>query len=120
MLIVEDDPLITSMLVRSLKKVAPDPHCEREAAAAIRMLETGSFDVVWSDLDLGPGASGIDLLERARAMQPAALLMIVSGNLDLLPRRGPPDGTRVFAKTQVEEALSCVRAHAEKLGFVVR
>ncbi len=119
MLIVEDDELVTRMLVRTLKKLAPSPRCERETQGAYDALDTERFDVVWSDLDLGTAVDGIDILEQAQRTQPHALLLIVSGNLHLVARRTPPAGTRVFAKSQVDAAVECVRAHAESLGFVI-
>lgn len=116
LLVAEDDPFIVRMLARTFKRIAPAMRSAPDAPTAIATLEVERFDVVWTDLDLGEGGDGIDVLDKAVATQPDALLLLVTGNLDLVARRSPPLGTRVFVKTDVGAAVECVRAHAARIA----
>jgi ActR/RegA family two-component response regulator len=116
MLVAEDDALVARMVARSFKKIAPEIAVTSDAAEAIRTLESLAVDVVWTDLDLGERGDGIDVLERARALHPEALLVLVTGNVHLVSRRPPPEGTHVFAKIDITEAIARVRAHVGALS----
>jgi DNA-binding NtrC family response regulator len=114
LLIVEDDPLVVRLLVRSFRKLPLTIRCESNATSAYAALEAEAFDMVWSDLNLGYGGNGVDVLVRAHELLPNALLIIVTGSIDLMAVHVPPKGARVFAKNEINAALRCVREHVER------
>ena len=116
-MIVEDDVLIVRMLVRTFRKLPILIRSASNAQAALEVLEAEKFDVVWSDLNLGHGGDGVDVLQRARELMPDALLIIVTGSVDRVGYRPPPNGTQVFAKTAVDAALDFVREHVDRKSF---
>lgn len=77
-LVVEDQPLIRSSLVGALKADGFEV-CEaldaRSASAQFRLLDP---DGVLIDIDLGPGPSGLDLLDGLRARSPRLPAVILT------------------------------------------
>lgn len=94
--------------------VAPD------ATAALDRLTEGRYDLVLTDPAM-PGASGWQVVEAARAQQPAAAVVVMTGS----PTRGDRDRAREGGvallekpfqlnelKTVIGEALAAARAGA--------
>lgn len=69
-LVIDDDPLITTTLRRSLRREGHAVEAEEGGQAAIGRLESdGDFDVILCDL-LMPEPSGVDVYEWVRAHRP--------------------------------------------------
>ena len=82
-LIVEDDPSLVDLLVDELREAGLTVTTAHSAEAALAVLREVPVELVISDLRL-PGADGIDLLRRVRAMEqpPAFLVMTAFGTID--------------------------------------
>jgi DNA-binding NarL/FixJ family response regulator len=61
-LVVEDEALVRSLLVQTLESAGFEAIGAANAVEAVRLLKTLDPDVALLDLDLGPGANGMDLL----------------------------------------------------------
>jgi DNA-binding response OmpR family regulator len=85
-LVVEDDRLVMSVITEALADdhfrvlAAPD------AAAARRVLESDAVDVLFTDIDLGPGPSGLDLAREARRLCPGLAVVYASGGRPSVPK----------------------------------
>jgi DNA-binding response OmpR family regulator len=66
LLIVDDDSLICSSLARSLIRLGHAARAATSVESACRLLETESPAAVLTDLDLGVGGDGVDLILRLR------------------------------------------------------
>jgi DNA-binding response OmpR family regulator len=66
LLIVDDDSLICSSLARSLIRLGHAARAATSVEAALRLIKIESPVAVLTDLDLGAGGDGIDLIQRLR------------------------------------------------------
>jgi DNA-binding NtrC family response regulator len=92
-LLVDDEPLFLRALERILHGDGHALLCATSAAAAERALAGNEVDLVLADLRLGT-ASGVDLLEHVKRVQPDAEVVLMTGH-----------GT-------VESAVDCMRRGA--------
>lgn len=77
-LLVEDDRFLGPALMAMLSLRAR-VRLARECVAAIRHLEQETFDVVLTDVDLGPGRDGLSLLEEVAERWPLTRRIAMSG-----------------------------------------
>ncbi len=77
-LLVEDDEILARGLVRQITGAGYSVTHVTRAADAVERLMNGVFDIVLSDLNL-PGASGVDVLEVARAYDKDVSLVLMTG-----------------------------------------
>ena len=77
-LIVDDEPLVRDLIVQVLET---DHTCKTAGSAeeAISILQTESFDLVMSDINMG-GISGIELIPQVLALSPDTIIVMLSGN----------------------------------------
>ena len=79
-LAVDDEPKLRHMVGLMLR---PEGHHVSEAASgedALALIEReGSFDVVLSDISMGPGMSGWELADRVRERWPGTAVVLASG-----------------------------------------
>jgi DNA-binding NtrC family response regulator len=79
-LVVEDEAGIRLALSGLLKREGYDVvQCER-GADALRALEAGAFDFVLTDLALGEGPSGLDVLRFVRERQPETPIVMITAH----------------------------------------
>ncbi len=83
-LVVDDEPMIGSLLTRVLKKHAYEVQVETTAAAAVAAIQEkpGHFDVVLTDLNL-PEKSGLDLLDELRSIDEGMIKIVITGHATL-------------------------------------
>ena len=86
-LVVEDDPSVQRIAVRSLERAGYKVRASADAARALEMLQEESIDLILCDLVL-PGMSGPELIERVRAAHPEIRVLFVSGYSNELARTG--------------------------------
>lgn len=82
-LVVDDEPLITNLLIDLLKSRGYRPHAFTDSLAAIDYVRAhpDAFDAAISDLAM-PGASGIDLVRAVRAVNSALPILVCTGYND--------------------------------------
>ncbi len=83
MLFVDDEPRVLEGLRRSLRKKHQvwDVAFAQNGAAAMALLQSSSFDVVVSDMHM-PVVDGEELLSRVAKLQPDAVRIVLSGEMD--------------------------------------
>lgn len=78
-LIVEDDPLVSSLMCNAVEAMDHEPVVVASSEAAMDILASAEqVDVLLTDVMLY-GISGIELAERSRAMRPATSVILMSG-----------------------------------------
>ena len=77
-LVAEDDDIHRSVLTRILRAEGYWVDAVADGNAALRAFESGSFDLVVSDIDM-PGKSGIDLLREIRQHDPEVPVVLLTG-----------------------------------------
>jgi CheY-like chemotaxis protein len=77
-LIVEDEPVVLKVAGMALSTLGISFAKATDVPNALALLETTAFKVVLSDLKL-PGASGFDILKRAKETSPPPQVIIISG-----------------------------------------
>lgn len=77
-LVVDDDAVFRSAIERTLEQAGHEIYSVGKPGDAIEALETRSFDLILTDLRM-PGLDGITLLQRARALDPDAVCIVVTG-----------------------------------------
>lgn len=85
LLVVDDEEQILSALRRALRKEGYEIVTAEKPEAALRMLGERPFDAVLSDHKM-PGMSGMQLLARARELQPGVVLLLITGWTEEIPR----------------------------------
>lgn len=97
-LIVEDDPDLRLALVMAMQARGFEVRAAANFQAAEQIIQDGDsgFDAIISDVDLGPGPNGVDLLERARASHPEIPIILITGNATV-PLRERARGLNVTA-----------------------
>lgn len=81
-LIVEDQSLIRQALRLMIEERAPGCRVQEEAGyeGALLALDTGRYDMVFLDIELGGPRSGLDLLRELRQRQATCQVIMLSGN----------------------------------------
>lgn len=83
-LVVDDDVIVARAMAAYLQSVGYDAHAVHDAAAALRRIEQGMGDdagpflVMVADVSM-PDVSGLDLIERALAIDPALVPIVITG-----------------------------------------
>ena len=125
-LVVEDDPLLGSLLTRALGHEGFEAQCATTALAAKKKIKSFDPDIVLADIDLGDGPSGIDLVNLLHHTKPEVVAIILSKYAD---SRGAgsthadvPPGVAYLRKSLVHDTEALVeaindaaRGHAESL-----
>jgi DNA-binding response OmpR family regulator len=80
LLLVDDDLLVCSALSRSLVRLGHASRTETSVAGALALLEGEAPSAVLTDLDLGPGGNGIDLITELRRRGYARPAILMTGS----------------------------------------
>ena len=79
-LVVEDDPAVLALAVDTLQGFGYRVTTARNAASALRRLRgRQAFDMLFSDVVMPGGVSGIELARRARVLRPDLKILLTSG-----------------------------------------
>lgn len=89
-LIVEDEPLVASLIASALSQAQFESRQAESVAAALVALKTFDPDLVLLDINLGEGPSGIDLAHHLRRESPDVSILILTKSPDV---RSSPAGT---------------------------
>lgn len=80
-LLIDDEPNVLNALTRSLRDPDWEFECCAAGAEALKRIQTSPFDLILSDYRM-PVMDGIECLRQARALQPDAVRMVLSGHAD--------------------------------------
>jgi CheY-like chemotaxis protein len=86
LLIVDDEPTIRSALRRWFEAVGFDVDVAEDGDIAVRLCETGTYDLITMDLEM-PRMNGREALAAIHGSKPGVPVIILSGYLD---RGGDP------------------------------
>ena len=79
-LLVEDEPLLGELMTEALTEKGFAVVVSQDAGGALRYLLTGAdVDILFTDIDLGPGMDGATLAQIAREMRPKLPIVYASG-----------------------------------------
>ncbi len=116
-LVVEDELALARLYVRALVAAGHRVDHAPNAANGLRLLQTGPYDLVLSDVCM-PGMSGLDLLTQIRLKWPDIPVILVTAQLDaeLYGRAREMGSVRYLLKPVPLEKL----AHAVEHGIKLR
>ncbi len=79
-LVVEDDPLVADVAVTTLQEMGHSVSLRQDAPSAMAALrEIGRFDLVFSDIVMPGGMSGIELAEQVAETFPTMSILLATG-----------------------------------------
>ena len=78
-LVVDDEPLMARAVVRMLKPSGHVLSVAASGAQALEMLGAKTFDVVVSDMAMGPGMNGWDLAGAVKSRWPSVRFVLATG-----------------------------------------
>jgi PAS domain S-box-containing protein len=87
-LLVEDDALIRSQAERQLRSMGHSVTVAADGVEALARLAAGEFDLMLTDIVMPNGLNGHELAERARAINPAMRILLLSGHSEDAVLRG--------------------------------
>lgn len=82
LLVVDDEPFVLSYLTRTLTARGHEVVTATDGDTALQRLQTGSFELVLSDLTM-PGVDGVGFLRAARERDSDLPIVLITGNPDL-------------------------------------
>jgi DNA-binding response OmpR family regulator len=85
-LIVDDDSLICSSLARGLIRLGHAGRAATSVESALRLIESESPGAILTDLDLGPGGDGVDLISRLRREGCQVPMIMMTGSDPVMAR----------------------------------
>jgi DNA-binding NarL/FixJ family response regulator len=81
-LIVDDEPLVRSLLTEVIKSLGYEAKAAESAAEARKICQSFDADVAIIDVDLGPGPNGFDLAVNLRAINPALAVIFLTNLIE--------------------------------------
>jgi signal transduction histidine kinase/ActR/RegA family two-component response regulator len=108
-LVVEDDVAVLDMAAETLREVGYVVEGAADGEAALRKLENGlKVDLVFSDIVMPGGLSGIDLAREARRIRPSLKILLTSGYAGgALNGASPlPTGVEILTKPYRQDDLT--------------
>ena len=109
LLFVEDDPLVSAVVVPALRSAGFDVHEARSGSEALGLLDDiGPFDVVFSDIVMPGQVAGIDLAEYVSKHFPDTKIVLATGYTER--RTALPDVKILSKPYDVEEAVRIINA----------
>jgi PAS domain S-box-containing protein len=114
-LVVEDEPEVRAIATKFLASLGYRVHAARDADEALHLLRaTPDVRLLFSDVMLGAGATGVELAQAALAEHPALAVLLTSGD----ERASADDAAGAFALLRkpyrIEELARAVREALER------
>jgi CheY-like chemotaxis protein len=116
-LVVEDDPAVAKIATAFVASLGYRLRAVADAEAAMRILASGDeVDLLFSDVLLGPGADGVELARRARALRPGLPVLLTSGNAASPTLEGVELLRKPYERRALGAALARARESAPRSG----
>jgi signal transduction histidine kinase/DNA-binding response OmpR family regulator len=77
-LVVDDEPSVRELLVRCLSGLGHTVHEAENGEQGVRLVTGRRYDIVFVDIRM-PGISGVQVLERIKAIDPTTQVVIITG-----------------------------------------
>lgn len=107
MLVVDDEPLVRSLLAEVLKSLGYETEMASSSSEARKILQSFDADVAIIDVDLGAGPNGFDLATAIRSINSAIAIIFLTNLLEpkLAGRSGRdlPQGHAYLVKSRMGE-----------------
>lgn len=103
-LVVDDESIIRYLLVNLLENLGFECHSAASAIEAIKLVRKFDPDVAICDLDLGPGASGAELIAAMRLESPALGVVLLSNFLPKKTEQLSLDRVTYLHKSELQSA----------------
>lgn len=81
-LVADDDTSMAELMLRRLGKMGLDADRAEDGSRAMEMVERTRYDLILTDIYM-PGATGLDILRRAKEKDPHVQVVIVTGSATL-------------------------------------
>lgn len=104
-LLVEDEALLCELMTEALEAQGLRVYTAEDVDGAARVLESEQIDLLFTDLDLARGTSGLTLAHDARAGRPELPIIYTSGRQALGP--GQAVAGSVFVPKPYRPAAVC-------------
>lgn len=120
LLVVEDDPLMSSLLVEALTGAGYEVTSAADVLEAVAAVDDFDPDAALLDLDLGAGPSGMDLATRIHRQHPDIAIIFLTRFAD--PRaageeaRSLPPGSAFLCKASLFDLADLIRGIESALG----
>jgi signal transduction histidine kinase/ActR/RegA family two-component response regulator len=115
-LLVEDNPDVALVTAAMLEAIGYDVVHAQDAASALERLRCGeTFDVLFSDIVMAEGLSGLELADRVRETCPGLPVLLATGYSEALAS-GAQHGFRVLAKPFGEAELGSALRKVRREG----
>jgi EAL domain-containing protein (putative c-di-GMP-specific phosphodiesterase class I) len=120
-LVVDDEDAVLRAHARILTKAGYRVETALDGAAAERAIESGAFDVIFSDIDM-PEMNGIQLLERVRSRDLDVPVVLVTGSpsVDTAARAMEQGALRYLVKPVAPDMLVKVAGDAVRLHKIAK
>ncbi|MBN9562906.1 MAG: response regulator [Alphaproteobacteria bacterium] len=106
-LVVEDEPDVMAMAVESLTELGYTTLTASDAASALRRLAgDGRIDILFSDVVMPGGMSGVELVVEARRLRPGLRVLLTSGYTASVNERQVPRDVPLLAKPYRRDDLA--------------
>jgi len=119
-LLVEDEEFTRVLIRDALINIGMQVHAVASVNDALSVIEDFDPNVVVSDLDLGPGPDGVDLLNRVEQDRPWTGMVVLTAHaspeLAVHGGRTIPDGATYLVKSQISSASSLKAAIEESIA----
>ncbi len=110
LIIVDDEPIIRSLLSHRLGEIGFETHSAKDALEAKRMFEKVDPDAMVVDLDLGDGPSGTDLISALSAQNPAVGFVLLTNYIPTPAEMKSAPHIAYLSKREVESIELVVEA----------
>lgn len=110
LIIVDDEPIIRSLLSHRLGEIGFETHSAKDALEAKRMFEKVDPDAMVVDLDLGDGPSGTDLISALSAQNPAVGFVLLTNYIPTPAEMKSAPHVAYLSKREVESIELVVEA----------
>jgi PAS domain S-box-containing protein len=105
-LVVEDHDDVRELAEQVLEMEGYAVQSAASGEQALTLLRQGArVDLLFTDVIMPGGMSGLDLVERARALRPGLPVLVTTGYMEELPQGGRSGGLDILAKPYRQEDL---------------